>query len=527
MSPDRAHGSTRDVLVCADVLGAFGVTPADVRTQTDPTLEDRSLERVLAIALEDTRDRTAMVRQIVCRSSRGLDCSARYSTSALADELTTTFEAVDWSIDVCERDGGGRLGVRATDGSGRRRETEIEYPETPLECDNFPAVLAGLNDEILYSVDARFVLLSSGVDRWRAALVEREELEGVRDRYGHRIPVFDRPLCPEYGIDSYVGGTESRGECGRTSDGDSETGPWPAWALERTKWSTSTTGSTSSGHASESDDSRDRTAPDDATPDLIEEAEPDRSQSESESGSRLEATTEAATRVETGTETGDSSGRSSRTDTDTDAETLVSDAEGSNESMGNGTTSESSDLVVAGGSPTVSRVRQQGNDERNGERGSERDGDSHQYPAATGKSERAVERTDPPRADRNDRSAVVSRRERRETDTDGFGTLSGKTKTARVTNDSFGADVETPTDDDRYRALGAAIGTGKNVSVKGLLDDDEFLPELPAAERVETRIEFADEFDPAAVPKAKAAAEESGFEWVESGSLETTRISES
>lgn len=500
MAPNRTDGSTRDVLVCADVLGAFGVTPADVRTQTDAALEDRSLERALSVALQDTRDRTAMLRQIICRSTRGIDCSARYSTSALADELAATFAAVDWSIDVFERNGG--LEIRATDGSGRGRETEFRYPETPLGNDNLPAVLAGLNDEILYGVDARFVLLSSGVDRWRAALIERDELEGVRDRYGDRIPVFDRPLLPEYGIDAYGSWTGGEPEGEHGSGGDSEAGPWPAWALERMRRSTSTNANTNANtNSSES-------ANTDPTAGLIEEAEPDRSGPESRSRRETAETVAEA-------ETTEPNGGSDSIDT------LVPDAEESSESTGNGTADESNGLEIAGGSPTVSRVSGRESGERDSEHDSERERDAHRSRIASDESERATENST---TDRNDRSAVVSRRERRETDTDGFGTLSGRTKTARLTNDSFGADVETPTDDDRYRALGAAIGTGEDVSVKGLLDDDEFLPELPAAEPVETRIEFEDEFDPTAVSKAKATAEESGFEWVQSGSLETTRI---
>lgn len=94
-----------------------------------------------------------------------------------------------------------------------------------------------------------------------------------------------------------------------------------------------------------------------------------------------------------------------------------------------------------------------------------------------------------------------------------------------MTNDSFGAGEEFATENDRYRALGVALGAGGAVDVEGLLEDDDFLPELPASGPSETRIEFADEFDPAAVPEATASAEQSGFEWVDSGRLETTRLS--
>jgi len=68
------------------------------------------------------------------------------------------------------------------------------------------------------------------------------------------------------------------------------------------------------------------------------------------------------------------------------------------------------------------------------------------------------------------------------TNADEFRTLSGTSKTARIDNDSFGTALEPQSDDDRYRALGAALDAGGAVSVRGLLEDDEFLPELPTVE---------------------------------------------
>ncbi len=41
----------------------------------------------------------------------------------------------------------------------------------------------------------------------------------------------------------------------------------------------------------------------------------------------------------------------------------------------------------------------------------------------------------------------------------------------------------------------------------------------------ETRLRYEDPFDPGALREAKAAAEQSGFVWVDSGTLETTRVS--
>jgi len=89
------------------------------------------------------------------------------------------------------------------------------------------------------------------------------------------------------------------------------------------------------------------------------------------------------------------------------------------------------------------------------------------------------------------------------TNADEFGTLSGTSKTARIDNDSFGTALEPQSDDDRYRALGAALDAGGAVSVRGLLEDDEFLPELPTVESNETRIEFADGCAPVDVPRRR------------------------
>lgn len=372
---DRSRPS-EDVLVCADVLGAFGVTPADVAGEGTT----RSLEDELAARLADARDRTATLRQLICRSARGVDVSAQYATETLADELGATFDSLEWSLSVTARD--RALVLEATGTAGRRRETTVVYPQTPLGTDNAPAILDGINEVLLEGIDARFVLLSSGRDRWRAALVETDELATLRDRYGDRIKAFDRPLLPEHGLEAYV----------PTRDGDAE--PWPAWARE------------------------------DGTTRTLEGAEPD-------AGSEV---------------------------AETDGWTL---------------------------SGTVGRSDA---------------------------------------SERDDHAAMVSGGEQA-SDAEGFGELSGSMTTTRVSNDSFGSDVDPQDEEDRYLALGAALETGGAVSVEGLLEDEAFLPEIPAVDPQETRIEFEESFDPDAVSKASAAAEESGFEWVDAGSMETTRIS--
>ncbi|RQG96224.1 hypothetical protein [Natrarchaeobius oligotrophus] len=447
------RGVDDELLVCVDVLGAFGVTAAEIRREIG---DDGPLEEVLAGALADGRDRTTVLRRIVARSDRGLSCSARYASESLGSELTSIFEAVGWTVECAWSVDRRRLTVSVVDHTDRRRERTVSYPETPLGTDNLPAILRSLDDALLSGTDARFVLLSSGVDRWRAALVDGGELEGLRDRYGPRVRAVGRPLLPEYGLDAFV----PEGNAEETRTADPEDGPWPAWASERERDDRPTTGGTQV------------TLQDAAA--LIEEAEDDRSDRDGGDG-RADG----------------------RRPPPTDATRSATDGE---------------ELEFRGGSPAVVRMHGE-----HAERSSDEDDES----------ERA---RDDPSTGGDDGSAGGRADGRGGDDASGPETaesksLSGAVETARVANDAFGSDVAWEREDDRYRALGAALGAGGDVAVRGVLEDDDFLPELPPAEPVETRIEFDDEFDPGAVPRAKAVGEQSGYRLVGSGSLETTRLS--
>ncbi|MCU4752566.1 hypothetical protein OB919_11285 [Halobacteria archaeon AArc-curdl1] len=526
----RSSAVDGDSIVCADVLGRFGVEGGDLRAQHDserlPGEESAELETVLETALDDARDRTTFLRRTISGSPRGIDCSARYSQETLERELTAAFESIEWTV-TFERSG-FEWRLRATDPAGRSRETTLSYPKTPLERDNLPAILHQLESDILYGTDAGFVLLSRGVDRWRAALVDETALEAVRADYGERIEAFDRPLLPAASLEAYAS-SSSDAESYTPGSSDEAVSPgddshWPEWALERSRrrghseLSGPSSGSTtdSSGVGNSIDGAK-------ATPEasLIEEAEPTgtRDKAAKPTDGRDEA-------VESTTETPVWAGDEGDSLWNEESEPARDRAR------------ERDGYVLSGGSPTVSRSGESCS-------GNSRKGDSSKRTGLaneTGRSDSANERigthaaNEP--ADTHEASGPTSTddgfdaaRSRKAasdraatTDDDGFGSLSGSVGTTRVSNESFGTG-ETQDEDEQYLALGAAMGTGQNVSVSGLLEDDSFLPELPAVEPTETRVAFEETFDPAALPKARAAAEQSGFVWVQSGGLETTRVS--
>lgn len=386
-----------DLLVCVDVLDAFGVTVTDIERESTG---EETLEAVLADTLVDGIERRTVLRRLIAQSDRGISCAARYSQAELERELEAVFESIGWSLTVTATR--TNCDVLATDPRGRRREVSVTYPETPLGANNLPAVLQKISETVLAGTDALFVLLSSGSDRWRAALIEIGELERLRRRYGRRIDAVDRPLLPEDELEAYVPAERTEpdfahSEMAAGADADTRNPPWPSWALE--------------------------------------------------AGGR---------RTIDGTES---------------VESLVEEAE-----------------CEQRGGPTE------------GPRGA--------VSSATDGA-RDASATEPTTADRTPTAGD-------------FGPLSGPSQTVRVANDAFGTDVGCQSDGDSYRALGVALDAGGTVTSRGLLADDTFFPTLPAAELEETRIEFADESDPAAVRDAKSTVDRSGFEWVDASSLEPT-----
>lgn len=238
-----------DALVCADVLGGFGVSSDHVRERVADGDGVDDLETAIQRALADPEHPTAFVRRTVAAAPRGVDSPARFWTTAPETQLGDVFAAIDWTFDV-KNANGRSLSVadaqpyrlRVEDADGRTRSCEFSFPDTPLGDDNYPALVHAINEHLLYGLDCRFVQLSDGTDRWRFALVATDEYDRLVDRFGERVTAFDRPLLAADQPAAYVPdgdapaaddgvGTDS----GTTDDavGRTEGGvPVPGWARE-------------------------------------------------------------------------------------------------------------------------------------------------------------------------------------------------------------------------------------------------------------------------------------------------------
>ncbi|WP_267641667.1 hypothetical protein [Haloarchaeobius amylolyticus] len=532
----RDTDDVRDTVVCADVLGGFGVSTDGVRAQAGDdvgsstegpagapgTAADRSLEAVIADALDGTEHPAEFVRRTIARSDRGIDAPARHWRHAPQVQLGAVFDALAWEADL--RDAHGRRldeagfadfpwTISLTDANGITREAPFEYPETPLGDDNYPALIHAVNTRLLYGLGVEFVQLSDGTDRWRFALVETDELARLRDQFGLRVTVFDRPLLsapqppaylPDEGGDvplpDWVTTTDEGPRLGRErsaasdvvssvasdvdaffEDAGDESGAGSA--AEFIDFVESDTGTApATGAGSGSDDAGDAAADDSDS--FWDDA----------GDWRLEPVTggEASEQVDEA-----SDGPVAGEDDVGGVEDASEDGEPAGAAQATGPSDDDDGgFELLGGGPSVSRQSGDTDDDPMDDLF-----DSVEASAATG-------------------SAGGSDPEYDGFDADDLADFKRGARKDRVENDSFGVGVERPSEDDRLAAYGAAIDAGGNLSVRGLLDDDTFVPTFPAADSDEVRIEYEDGCDLDA-PSASEVETDEGFVWVNADGLST------
>jgi len=565
-----------DVMLCAEVLGRFGVSAEAVCRGVDAERP----EDAIAAALERAPSRTEFLKRAISTGPRGIDCPARYARETPWSALADLFEALGWSFDAEDRSGrpvaatrnpAGPFSVTVADTEGRRRTATVEYPDTPLGRYNLPGLLAHVERRLLYGFDWRFVALSDGADRWRFALVETDDLTDLRGTHGDRIEPFGRPLLARHAPVAYGPDADPTVFPDWATDAEGRDG-----AADAERWPDTTD--------DEGDDpGRDDPADPDDTDDLIEfVGQAGRRDSISDDAASVDDDAAATANPDGGAtverDPGGfggaerevlSGGAEPATDDDSadDEDEGAPDdgtwSDGFDDLSGWSTPEESSDdgddageegetATDAGdarahgddvdgfslsGSPTTVRSSDEdavaADDEPSGPTAAET------FTAAAGTVDGTTSVGDTTGASApsdsldaaDDGDAAAASDDGGEANDDGGeanddgddffdGGLAGGPDVSRVENDSFGL-PESQTDDERLQAAGAAIDAGGGVSVKGLLDDDSFLPTIPAEGPTEVRVSFDATFDPAAPSPAETQQSEAedGFVWVNADRL--------
>jgi len=233
----------------ANVLRGFGLTATDIRSvhglPAGAPLNLQTLES--ADAFERTTspiavaDLEANLRSVIADADLGIEAPRRYwnelppmQLRPVVDHYGGAFAVPDETSDHAQPAivDGTTIEIVDTDTETARRTT-FEYPDTALDDDNYPALLATIETELLGDTHLHFVQLTNETDDWLFALVDERRLDALRERYGDRIQWGEGPLLAEHQPVAYDRDVQSdaaaTADCPRElvprSDADSSTAP--------------------------------------------------------------------------------------------------------------------------------------------------------------------------------------------------------------------------------------------------------------------------------------------------------------
>jgi len=204
------------VPACTEVLSAFGVTRADVRSRWGYTGGDDLADAVRSVLRRVTDPPAAVVAETIADTDRCVDAPARYWDTALQIQLNRVFDALGGTVAVVDAtgarvDGGGTeepFRIAVTDARGETRATRFSYPATPLGRDNYAAAIRAVERGLLDDTGYTFAPIAGPTDRWRFALVDADALAALRERFGERVVIEGEPVLGAHPAADYVPGDD-------------------------------------------------------------------------------------------------------------------------------------------------------------------------------------------------------------------------------------------------------------------------------------------------------------------------------
>ncbi len=212
-----------------DLLRDFGLPDADIRSlhaaESDAVAEG-PLQAFVKERLDESEPKVLARRlvDVLTQSRRGMNVTGSYWNYAPEVHLNEVFEPYGCSVtfrDATHGGGQSSFEVVLEDASGTGHRMTFEYPETPLEDDNFPALLAAIERRLLSNTDLTFVLLRPIDRRWRVLMLDNARLDRLRAEYGDRIEFGGVPLLRDEQLDAFESGeaTAVKPHVGETTAG--------------------------------------------------------------------------------------------------------------------------------------------------------------------------------------------------------------------------------------------------------------------------------------------------------------------
>ena len=193
-----------------DICEVYGVT--------DPP-DDVSVGRIVLESLDGEptpKNLYDQTHRVLATATRGIDAPRDYSNRVVPQQLNTVMDAFGFSMYFLD-DSGEPLDsgadpsqpfrIALEDPNGNVRTATFEYPETALGEQNYPALVAAIQNELLDGVPLTFVMLSDWAeDRWRFVLLEGDRLDALEEHYGDGIECFGEPLLHEHSPAEFASG---------------------------------------------------------------------------------------------------------------------------------------------------------------------------------------------------------------------------------------------------------------------------------------------------------------------------------
>lgn len=185
-------------LSLSEVGEIHGINPQSV---LDPNILAAALREEVG-PLTEQRLHTLLLDSLR-RSDRGFDADLHHWNRLPAVQLSSALDTAGYRFGirspyepagVCRTaDSPIDLGLWPASG-GPVSHTTFEYPDTELGNDNYPALIASINDALLDGTGLKIVLLDNELSDWQFFLVPVDLLESLQRRYGDQIEWRGQPL---------------------------------------------------------------------------------------------------------------------------------------------------------------------------------------------------------------------------------------------------------------------------------------------------------------------------------------------
>lgn len=165
---------------------------------------------------------TEVIYEILLHSRNGIQSDKTYWNDVPQYDLCDTLTAYGYHIEFQDKNGDEYteffantdelefdivLSQEKHDKKYAKTRTRFSYPDTKLDMNNYPALINHVNVNHLSHRDVEYVLLKPRDEKWTFALIEKDKLDVILDKFGEQITVFGEPLLSQHMLEEYTNST--------------------------------------------------------------------------------------------------------------------------------------------------------------------------------------------------------------------------------------------------------------------------------------------------------------------------------